>query len=82
MVQLGKRVRAARPDWWAGGQGRQGLGPLSGPLCWGPAPPETAMCHCCPGGQEVAGWAAACEGLESGCPGGGGAVTRAHPAIC
>lgn len=40
------------------------------------------MCHCCPGGQEVAGWAAACEGLESGCPGGGGAVTRAHPAIC
>lgn len=26
------------------------------------------MCHCYPGGQEVAGWAVSCEGLESGCP--------------
>lgn len=37
------------------------------------------MCHCCPGGQEVAGWAAGCEGLESGCPGRGWGCSSCLP---
>lgn len=40
------------------------------------------MCHCCPGGQEVAGWAVGCEGLGSGCPGRGWGRAQAPLAIC
>ena len=40
------------------------------------------MCHCYPGGQEVAGWAASCQGLESGCPGRGWGCPPCHLLGC
>lgn len=51
------------PGQVGGQQARQASsGPLALRLCL-----SLAMCHCCPEGQEVAGWAVGFEGLESGC---------------
>lgn len=81
--QLGKRVGARCSGQTGGQEARAGRVRAPLPSLWRAQPCRgMAMWHCCPGGQEAAGWAAGGEGLESRCRAGGGAAAPAHRAIC